>query len=271
MDILKKLNEAIHYIEEHLTDEIDPQELVKIFCFSEHHYKRMFSFITGLTIADYVRKRRLTLAAFDLIETDMRVLDVAIKYGYGSADSFSRAFQSLHNVPPSKVRENTVPLKAYPRMTFQISIKGDVEMDYKIIKKGSFTVVGKREYVADSGGAFEPNLWESLEQIELELKKLTPTAFPGILHVSISLENGGTDYYIAAATSDPCPEGMSELRIPAQTWAVFSVTGPLPEALLETWEKVYTDWFPTSDYELANAPEMIDSEQTEIWIPIKKN
>ncbi|GAF63359.1 putative DNA-binding protein [Bacillus sp. TS-2] len=268
MDILKKLNEAIHYIEEHLTEEIDSQELARIFCFSEHHYKRMFSFITGLTLAEYVRKRRLTLAAFDLIETDMRVLDVAIKYGYGSADSFSRAFQSLHNVSPSKVKENAVPLKAYPRMTFQISIKGDVEMDYQIIKKEGFTVVGKREFVADSGGAFEPKLWESLEEIELELKPLTTTAFPGILHVSISLENG-TDYYIATATSDPCPEGMVELRIPAQTWAVFSVTGPIPEALLETWEKVYTDWFPTSGYELANAPEIIYSDQTEIWIPIK--
>jgi AraC family transcriptional regulator len=273
MDLLESMNVAVSYIENHLDDDINYKEVAKITHFSDHHFKRMFSFIAGITLADYVRRRRLTLAAFDLKESDMRVIDVAIKYGYNSPDSFSRAFQTLHGVNPSSVKNSDVPLKAYPRMTFHISIKGDVEMNYKFVEKKPFTVVGKKETVASSGEEFNPKMWEHIEEIEEAVKPYDNTSFSGILNISVTKENGDIDYYIATATTKPCPKELEILEIPSQTWAVFQATGEMPDALLTTWERVYTEWFPTSGYELAEAPEFvkgINDTKTEIWVPVKK-
>ncbi|MFC0560392.1 AraC family transcriptional regulator [Halalkalibacter alkalisediminis] len=273
MDLLKSMNAAVSYIENHLADDINYKEVAKITHFSDHHFKRMFSFIAGITLADYVRRRRLTLAAFDLKESDMRVIDVAIKYGYNSPDSFSRAFQALHGVNPSTVKNSDVPLKAYPRMTFHISIKGDVEMNYKFVEKEPFTVVGKKETVASSREEFNPKMWEHIEEIEESVKLYDNTSFSGILNISVTKENGDIDYYIATATTKPCPKELEILEIPSQTWAVFQATGEMPDALLTTWERVYTEWFSTSGYELAEAPEFvkgINDTKTEIWVPVKK-
>ncbi|RXJ04254.1 AraC family transcriptional regulator [Anaerobacillus alkaliphilus] len=273
MDLLENMNAVVNYIENHLDEDINYKEVAKITHFSDHHFKRMFSFIAGITLSDYVRRRRLTLAAFDLKDSDMRVIDVAMKYGYNSPDSFSRAFQALHGVNPSIVKNSDVPLKAYPRMTFHISIKGDVEMNYKFVEKEAFTVIGKKETVASSGEDFNPKMWEHIEEIEEAVKPYDNTSFSGILNVSVTKENGDIYYYIATATTKPCPKELEILEIPSQTWAVFQATGEMPDALLTTWERVYTEWFPTSGYELAEAPEFvkgITDTLTEIWVPIKK-
>ena len=273
MDLLERMNAAVSYIESHLDDEIDYEEVARITHFTNHHFKRMFSFIAGITLADYVRRRRLTLAAFDLKEKEMRVIDVAMKYGYHSPDSFSRAFHALHGVNPSAVKHSDVPLKAYPRMTFHLSIKGDVEMNYKFVEKEAFTVVGKKETLASSGDEFSPKMWEHLEGIEAAVKPYDNTSFSGLLNITVTKVNGEMDYYIAAATSEKCPVGLEVLEIPAQTWAVFQATGEMPDALLTTWERVYTEWFPTSGYELAEAPEFvrgISDTSSEIWVPVGK-
>lgn len=271
MDVLDRINAAISYIEDHLDAEIDYAEAARAACFSEHHFKRMFSFLAGVSLTEYVRRRRLTLAAFDLLEHDMKVIDAAVKYGYNSPDAFSRAFQLLHGIAPSSVRNADVSLKAYPRITSQISIKGDAEMNYRIVEKEAFTVVGKKETVA-AHAAFHPRMWEQIEAIEESLKPYDNTLFPGTLHLSLTNDTGDIDYYIAVATSKPCPETFDRLNIPGQLWAVFQVEGEMPEALLTTWEQVYTEWFPTSNYELAEAPEMVRGHAAnhEIWIPVKK-
>jgi len=267
------MNAVVTYIEDHLDEEINYKEVANLTHFSEHHFKRMFSFIAGITLADYVRRRRLTLAAFELKAGDQKVIDVAMKYGYNSPDSFSRAFQALHGVNPGSVKHSEVPLKAYPRMTFHISIKGDVEMNYKFVTKEAFTVVGKKETVKSSGAEFNPKLWDQIEEIEEAVKPFDNTLFSGLLNISVSKDNGDIDYYIATATTKSCPKDLESLEIPSHTWAVFQVTGGMPDALLSTWERVYTEWFPTSGYELAEAPEFvkgISDTETEIWIPVKK-
>ncbi|PAE98442.1 AraC family transcriptional regulator [Shouchella clausii] len=272
MDLLEKMNAVVSYVENHLDEEINYGEVAKIACFSEHHFKRMFSFIAGISLSEYVRRRRLTLAAFDLKNSDIRVIDVAMKYGYKSPDSFSRAFQTLHEVTPNTVKNSDVSLKAYPRMTFQIAIKGDVEMNYRFVEKEAFTVVGKKETVASSGTEFNPKLWEHLEEIEEKIKPFDNTSFSGILHVSLTNENGDVDYYVATATTKPFPKELEQLEISPQTWAVFQVAGEMPTALLKTWERVYTEWFPTSGYELTKAPEFVkgNDTKTEIWVPVRK-
>nr|WP_281244567.1 AraC family transcriptional regulator [Thermoflavimicrobium dichotomicum] len=132
------MNGALNYIEENLTNDIDFKEVARLAFCSEYHFKRMFSFLAGITLSEYIRRRRLTLAAFELINSDKKIIDIAIKYGYSSPDSFTRAFQNLHGVTPSEARNNGQLLKAYPRMFFQLSIKGGSEMNYRIEEKDAF-------------------------------------------------------------------------------------------------------------------------------------
>ncbi|MDQ0720042.1 AraC-like DNA-binding protein [Paenibacillus sp. W4I10] len=137
MDMLKGMNEALIYIEDHLESRIDLREVAKrAFC-SEYHFKRLFSLLSGITISEYIRRRRLTVAALKLKDPYVKVIDIAMKYGYHSPDSFSRAFQNYHGIKPSLVRYSNHSLKAFPRMTFQLTIKGGIEMDYRIVKKRS--------------------------------------------------------------------------------------------------------------------------------------
>lgn len=167
MDSLENMNKALSYIEENLTNGIDYREMARIACCSEYHFKRMFSFLSGVTLSEYIRRRRLTLAAFDLKSRDVRVIDVAIKYGYQSPDSFARAFQLLHGVTPTEARNQGYSLKAYPRMTFQLSIKGGTEMKYRIEEKEAFRVVGlkKRIKLVPTGSNPEiVEMWETISE-----------------------------------------------------------------------------------------------------------
>lgn len=142
MDWLDRMNGAIGYLEDHLEEEVDYEEVAKLTCCSVYHFQRLFSFIINIPLSEYVRRRRLTLAAFELQNSDIKVIDVAVKYSYDSPVSFARAFQNQHGVAPSLARDRGVQLKAYPRLSFQITIKGDVPMDYRIIEKKAFTVYG---------------------------------------------------------------------------------------------------------------------------------
>lgn len=139
MDSLKKMNTAMKYIEDNLTNEIDFKMVASLALCSEYHFKRMFSFLAGITLSEYIRRRRLSLAAFELQNNNVKVIDVALKYGYNSPDSFSRAFLHLHGVTPSEARNIGQQLKAYPAMTFQLSIRGGNEMNYRIEQKEAFT------------------------------------------------------------------------------------------------------------------------------------
>jgi AraC family transcriptional regulator len=145
MDSLEKMNEALSYIEENITNEIDFKEVARLAFCSEYHFQRMFSFLAGITLSEYIRRRRLTLAAFELNNSNIRIIDIAVKYEYNSPDSFTRAFQVLHGITPSEARKNGQSLKAYPRMTFQLSIKGGSELNYRIEEKEAFRIIGNYE------------------------------------------------------------------------------------------------------------------------------
>lgn len=142
MDLLKSMNDAMRYIEDNLTNEIDFKVVARIAHCSEYHFKRMFSFLAGITVSEYIRRRRLSLAAFELTNSKLKIIDIAVKYGYNSPDSFTRAFQNLHGVTPSETRNNGQQLKAFPPMTFQLSIRGGNEMNYRIEQKKAFNIVG---------------------------------------------------------------------------------------------------------------------------------
>ena len=142
MNWYERMNNAIAYIEEHLCDSIDWEEIAKITGQSPGNFQRAFSIVTNISVFEYIRRRRLTLAAFALQNGDTKVLDIALQYGYESPEAFARAFRELHGMTPSQARQQGLPLKAFPRITFLLSVKGDTAMGYRIENKGAFSVYG---------------------------------------------------------------------------------------------------------------------------------
>lgn len=289
MDSLKSMNDALAYIEAHLTEEIDYSEISRIAYCSEYHFKRMFSFLAGISLSEYIRRRRLTLAAFDLKDREARIIDVAVKYGYGSADAFARAFQAMHGILPSEAREENTRLKAYPRMTFQLSIKGGSEMNYRIVEKEAFKIVGFKKRVPVIFEGVNPEIAKMAALLTPEavqkLKAISNVEPTGIISASANFsegrmeEKGELDHYIGVATSSEVTEGFEVLNIGAGTWAVFESVGPFPETLQNVWGRIYAEWFPSSDYEAAEGPEIVWHEspdttnpryRSEIWIPVNK-
>lgn len=289
MDSLSRMNEAMAYIEAHLDEEMDYGKIAQIACCSEYHFKRMFSFLSGISLSEYIRRRKLTLAAFDLKDRELRILDVAVKYGYTSADAFSRAFQSLHGILPSEARQEGKLLKAYPRMTFQLSIQGGCEMKYRIVEKESFKIVGFKKRVPMVFSGINPEIAKMTglltPEVILRLKSISNAEPRGIISASANFtegrmeEKGELDHYIGVATVGYEPAEFDELEVAAGTWAVFESVGPFPETLQTIWGRIYSEWLPSSGYEVVEGPEMLWNEspdtsnpayRSEIWIPVRK-
>ncbi|MFK7691748.1 GyrI-like domain-containing protein [Paenibacillus sp. HJGM_3] len=291
MDNLGRMNQALAYMEAHLTEEIEMREVARLAQCSEYHFTRMFSFLAGITLSEYIRRRRLTMAAFDIRHSDLRILDAAVKYGYSSADSFARAFQALHGIPPSEARNPGHSLVAYPRMTFRLTIQGGNEMKYRIVQKEAFRIIGLMKRVPLIYQGVNPEIAAMVNELGearlVRLKEMSNVEPRGLINASTNfsegrLEHGELDQYIGAAvdrnTSSPDPM-YTTLEVAASEWAVFEAVGPFPETLQNTWGRIYSEWFPSSGYELAAGPEMLWNEskdtssptyRSEIWIPVAR-
>lgn len=284
MEWLERLNQAVGYIEGHLEGEIDYDAAARIACCSTFHFQRMFSYIAGVPLSEYIRRRRMTCAGLALQRGDEKVIDLALRYGYDSPTSFTRAFTGIHGMPPSEARHSGAMLKAYPRISFRITIKGDTEMNYRIEHKEAFRIAGaKRHYCLDAEQSMEqvPLFWAEANQngTMQQLCTLPTTAPCGILGVCTCMEGKDFDYYIACATDAPVPEGMEAYTVPACTWAIFECIGPMPDAIQNLQRRVIAEWLPTSGYEYADAPDIeVYTEgdmsaadyRCEVWLPIVK-
>lgn len=286
MDWLSKMNSAMEYIETHLSENISYDEIAKIACCSTYHFQRMFSFITDVALSEYIRRRRLTLAAFELQTSDIKVIDVALKYGYESPEAFSRAFKTLHGVMPSSARSEGMALKAYPRMSFLISIKGDMEMNYRIEQNESFTMFGvSTEINAVDGKQYIeiPGFWDkcipdgTVDRIRTTAGLGENAQIHGALY---NFREGVFSYMICYYVPEGViPEGYEIISVPELTWAVFT-TGLYPDGkgdVQNIWKRIGTEWFPTSNYEHADGPEFEmtyyrgnDMYEMEVWIPVVK-
>jgi len=286
MELLERLNTAVEYIEEHLDKEIDYNRAAQIACCSTFHFQRIFSYIAGTPLSEYIRRRRMTAAAFEIQRSDIKIIDIALKYGYESPTSFNRAFQGVHGISPSSARAEGAVLKAYPRISFKISIKGDAEMNYKIETKEALRIVGVKEHLdmkAEDCFKRVPEFWaETTKSGKIDqLCPLIDKPPYGVLGVSIGNYEGQVfDYYIAVSTDKPLPQGMAEYEVPAGTWAIFECVGAMPNAMQELQKRIACEWLPTSGYEYANAPDIevypegdlqSDSYRCEVWFPVIKN
>lgn len=280
MDWLNHWNKALDYLEENLDGEISLEELGRLAGCSPYHFQRMFSYLAGVPLKEYIRRRRMTLAAADL-RAGEKVLTVALRYGYDSPTAFNRAFQAVHGVAPSLAKQDGVKLKAFPRIRFKFVLKGDTEMEYQIVKKDAFRVVGFRTPLSsDVEESFQtvPRFWEETGPRVGELIPLMDLETPGMLGVSTCHLEGENFYYIAVASRAPAPEGACEWTVPAATWAVFSGTGQQPTAIQELQKRVVTEWLPDSGYEWAQAPDVevylkepgAEEQQFQVWLPVQK-
>jgi len=281
VDWVERMNKAIGYIEDHLTEDIDYAEAAKVAGCSAYHFQRMFPFIADVSLSEYIRRRRLTLAAFELRNSGVKVIDLALKYGYDSPEAFARAFQQLHGAAPTAARHPGTKLKAYSRISFQFSVKGASEMNYRIEELDGFSIVGIQTRVS-TNDAFRivPGLWAGAAREGLfgELWEVRDAEHPirGILGVCADGEHGQKEefnYIMSTVSRQTPPEKMIKREFSKAAWAVFEAEGP-PEALGEMWRRLYTEWVPASAYELAYLPAIEcylppEENKNELWVPVK--
>ncbi len=280
MKWVERLNEAIGYMEEHLTDEIDYEQLGRIACCSSYHFQRMFTYMAGIPLSEYIRRRKMSLAAVDLQGSDMKIVDVAEKYGYHSPTAFNRAFQSVHGIAPSAVKSEGVPVKSYPPVSFKITVKGAEEMNYRIETKDSFRIVGVSVPLhkdIEQNFAVIPSKWQEVSENGTLQKLGGMMNMPpmGVLGVSTCNDSEEWRYYIAVASSKES-DGFEMYTVPAATWAVFPGEG-INESIQELERRIVTEWLPASGYEYGDGPDVEvyinpdpQNAKYEVWIPVVK-
>ncbi|WP_024295559.1 AraC family transcriptional regulator [Lacrimispora indolis] len=288
MNTLAQFNDVMAYIERNLMHDMEPGQISRISGCSEYHFRRMFSFLAGMPLGEYIRRRRLSVAGLMLQTESVKVIDLALQLGYESPEAFSKAFQVMHGVPPSQAKKENTELKVLPPMTFQLTITGGMEMNYRVIEKEEFHIVGFKKRITMQFKGINPQMDSLVQkltpQVIEELKGLCDVEPKGILSVSADFnerttEGSQLDQYIGVATSKAVSNGYDILDVPASNWAVFKAAGTFPDAIQDTWAKIYSEWFPASGYELTGGPELLWNEtpdtskpdyKSEIWIPVRK-
>lgn len=274
MDMLKQLNQAVEYVEDHLCEEVDLKQAARIACISEGNFSRFFSYMTGMTLQAYIRCRRLTLAVEDLRHGE-KVIDVAIKYGWESTDSFSKAFSHQHGITPTKARDMTAPLRVYPPASFYIFVKGAKEMNYRLMSLEETKVFGiykqNNAEIGKSCNALRDSMWsqtdENIPEKLCEGKWNQPgnTAYDGIWYGI--WHDGG--YMIAREKEKVKTDTLEQFTIPAGLYAAFQTEcgGMAWEELPKLFQLIFESWLPSSGYE---QNEDITIEVLHLWTDREK-
>jgi AraC family transcriptional regulator len=283
MEWIERLNKAIHYMEEHIGEKMDYDQIAKVACCSTYHFQRMFAYMASVPLSEYIRRRRMSLAAADLQCGDEKVVDVALKYGYTSPTAFNRAFQSVHGIAPSLVKEEGVTLRAYPPISFKIIIKGAEKMNYRIEKKDTFRIVGIGQPLykeIEKNFEIVPQMWQkaAMDGTIPKLGSIMDGEPKGILGVSACNDFEEWKYFIAVTSTKTINDrAFEEYIVPSFTWAIFSGEGQCPQAIQELEQRIIIEWLPTSGYEYDNGPDIElylnqdpQNAKFEVWIPVRK-
>lgn len=289
MDWVKGLQRTIDYIESHITEPADYDRIAREMNVSAFYFQRIFTMICGFTPGEYIRNRRLALAAGELLSTDAKIIDIAMKYGYDTPEGFSRAFSRFHGTTPNAVRRERMSVRSFSPLQVSISLKGGKSMNYRIIEKEAFRVIEKAcEHSMDDEQNQKtiPEFWDIsrtdgtrdflLSCLDEDEKNLY-----GICYDNSTTDSQTFEYSIAAKCSRnvQLPEGYRFSDIPAQTWAVFECVGAMPDAIQNTWRRILTEFFPASDYEPAYNMDIevydrgdisAENYKSWIWVSVKK-
>ena len=285
------LNLAVDDVESQLV--ADPSSSVDVVVLAaragttEHHLRRMFASLAGMPLSEYVRRRRMSLAAADLMTKADDLLTTAVRYGYGSTEAFGRAFRAVHGISPADARRDGGPLRTQPRIRFHLTVEGSIPMDTRIANLSAIRLVGYAKRVPLIHEGVNPHIAEHVASIDVEdisrLKSLNDTEPAGVLAVSDDLdvdraEGSELTYLHGVATTAAPPEGLDVIEVPGGTWAVFRTDGPHPAALQEAWAATATTWFPSQPWRLRPGPEIVamlafDAEAgtatCELWLPVE--
>ncbi len=274
---IEGIQNAIEYIEENLTEELNIQEIAEKACVSAFHFQRIFTVLCGFTVGEYIRNRRLSIAAEELSKADARVIDVAMKYGYDSPDSFTRAFTKFHGISPSAAKLKGANLKSFAPLKIKLTLEGGTMLEYKIVEKQQFTVMGKvRSFNTDTSYDEIPKFWQE------HMQSGENNIVCGMYGNCIDSDGKNFDYMIADnyLPWNEIPEGYVTRVIPAGTWAVFPCRGPLPKSLQDVNTRIWSEWLPNcKEYKLAGnynvemytpPTENPEDYYCEIWIPVEK-
>ncbi|WP_307827865.1 AraC family transcriptional regulator [Nocardioides sp. SYSU D00038] len=292
--MITELNRVVDAVEDHLTTEagdLDVAALARELATTEHHLRRMFAALAGIGLTEYVRRRRMTVAAGAVVAGQDDLLTIAVRHGYGSSEAFGRAFRAVHGAPPGDVRRDGGPLRTQQRIRFRLTVEGSTPMDARIVEKPAFTLVGRAARVPLIHSGVNPHIAEHVASVPVEetllLKELSDQEPVGVLAVTDDLdpddpadraEGAMLTYLHGVATSRPAPDGFDVIEVPAHTWVVFRSEGPHPEALQQMWAATATDWFPSNPYRLVPGPELLsvlefDDDWTratcELWMPVE--
>lgn len=278
MEWIASVNRALTYVEDHLTDETLSVEAVShVAAYSPFYLQRLFFILTGMSLSDYIRQRRLSVAGQELQFGGGKVIDAALKYGYETPESFQKAFRRFHGVTPSAAQRSHVQLRYLNPLQIHVELRGGSMMDYTVEKIGEMMVVGlERRFRYDTGFQEIPKFWSEY-YTEGQQKKVC-----GALGICFDEENSPEFTYMIGCFCEPdaeTPEGFTKRKIPAFTWAKFRSVGPMPDAIQKVNRQIFTEWLPNNNeydmtggvnIEMYTQGDMQAADyESEIWIPVR--
>lgn len=287
--MISALNQLVGLVEERLTGEFDVAALASTLGTTEYHLRRMFSSLAGMPLSEYVRRRRMTVAAADVIRGEDDLLSIAVRHGYGSTEAFGRAFRAVHGAGPGSVRRDGGPLRTQPQLRFRLTVEGSTSMDTRVVDRPAFRLVGHATRVPLIHRGVNPHIQQHVtalpQQEHARLKALGDTEPQGLLGVTDDVDPDGTEgseltylHGVAVTTDTPVPGDLHAIEVPAGRWAVFRTTGPYPQALQDVWAATATEWFPANPWRLRPGPAIVavldladdfSTATCELWLSVE--
>ncbi|MFI8372072.1 GyrI-like domain-containing protein [Streptomyces sp. NPDC085466] len=287
--MISALNRLVDQVEEHLSEELDVGALARSLGTTEYHLRRMFSSLAGMPLSEYLRRRRMTVAAGEVVRGESDLLAIAVRHGYGSAEAFGRAFRSVHGAGPGDVRRDGGPLRTQPQLRFRLSVEGSIPMETRLVDRPAFRLVGHSARVPLVHEGVNPHIVRHIaalpQEEHLRLKSLGDTQPEGLLQVSDDLDPDAAEgseltylHGVALDRDTAVPDGLDAIEVPAGRWAVFRTSGPHPQALQTAWAATATEWFPSNPWRLRQGPSIVavleraddfTTATCELWLPVE--
>ncbi len=287
--MILELNRLVELVEESLHDDLDVASLATALGTTEYHLRRMFSSLAGMPLSEYIRRRRMSVAAADVLGNE-DLLSIAVRYGYGSTEAFGRAFRSVHGARPGEVRRDGGPLRTQPQLRFRLTVEGNITMDTRIADRPAFRLAGHATRVPLIHEGINPHIQAHIAALpaaeHARLKELGDTEPVGLLQVSADVDPDYTEgseltylHGVAVTDATPLPDDLDTIEVPAGRWAVFRTEGAYPAALQEVWAATATDWFPSNPWRLRPGPSVVavldraddfSTATCELWLPVER-